>query len=351
MLAQLTHILPLTTIRRERLLPAPGRVLVHTGQKVLATDAIAVAKPANRHMLLEVARGLGVPPEEANPLIQLKEGQKVTKGDIIAGPIGMLSRTVRAPSDGIVVAVGEGEVLLELEGESESLLAGMPGTVVDLVTDRGAVIETSGALVQGMWGNNQMDKSLLSVLTHSPDDELVSSQLDVSQRGSVVLGSYCGKEETLKTAIELPLRGLILASMPARLVPLARQAPFPIMLLEGFGRLPMNPVAYTILTTNEEREVTVNASAWDPQRGIRPEAIIQLPTTSQIPAPAETDIFALGQTVRIRRAPCTAQAGTLVSLRSGQTVFPSGIHAQAGVVKLENGEQVVVPLANLDVLE
>jgi hypothetical protein len=284
-------------------------------------------------------------------MIQQKEGQKVAKGDIIAGPVGMLSRTVRTPCDGIVVAVGDGQLLLELEGELVSLLAGIPGTVVDLVTDRGAVIETSGALVQGMWGNNQLDKSLLSVLVHSPIDELVSSQLDVSQRGSVVLGGYLGKEETLKAAIDLPLRGLILASMPARLVPLALQAPFPIMLLDGFGRLPMNPVAYTILTTNEEREVTVNASAWDPQRAIRPEVVIQLPTSSQIPAPAETDIFALGQTVRIRRAPCSAQAGTLVSLRPGQPVFPSGIHAPAGTVKLENGEQVIVPLANLDVIE
>jgi hypothetical protein len=32
-------------------------------------------------------------------------------------------------------------------------------------------------------------------------------------------------------------------------------------------------------------------------------------------------------------------------------VFPSGIHAPAGTVKLENGEQVIVPLANLDVIE
>ena len=38
MLAPVTHILPLTTVVRQRLLPAPGRVVVRVGQKVTATE-------------------------------------------------------------------------------------------------------------------------------------------------------------------------------------------------------------------------------------------------------------------------------------------------------------------------
>ena len=34
MLASIVHILPLTLIRRERLLPIPGKVLVRQGQRV-----------------------------------------------------------------------------------------------------------------------------------------------------------------------------------------------------------------------------------------------------------------------------------------------------------------------------
>ena len=116
MLANVTHILPLTTIRRERLLPIPGRVVVRQGQKVKPLDVIAEANLAPDHLLLQVARGLGLSSEEADQRIERHAGDEVVEGDVIASRGGIARRVVRSPASGRIVMVGDGLVLLEVEG-------------------------------------------------------------------------------------------------------------------------------------------------------------------------------------------------------------------------------------------
>ncbi len=351
MLAPVSHILPLTLIRRTRLLPAPGRVLVNAGQKVNATDIIADARLSTQHLVLDVGRGLGMAAEQTDKFITRKVGEEINEGDVIAGPVGVFPRTVRAPKSGRIVALGGGQVLLELAGAPYELIAGLSGTVTDLVPERGAVIETVGALVQGVWGNGKIDKGILTVVCHTPDEDLTTSQLDVGMRGVVALGGRVVSEEVLRVAAEIPLRGLIIPSLSANLAAVAAEISLPILVLEGFGNIPIDRIAYQVLTTNDKREVVVNAFPRDRRAGSRPEVIIPLPSTGQIPRPREADIFAPGQTVRMLRTPYSATIGTLMAIRPGQNTFQSGIHAAAAVVRLENGDQVIVPLANLEVIE
>jgi hypothetical protein len=85
------------------LLPSAGRVLVRKGQVVNAVDVIATANLDPRHILLDVARGLGLPASKADEHIQRKPGEPVSAGDVLAGPVGWAKRVVRAPHAGVVV--------------------------------------------------------------------------------------------------------------------------------------------------------------------------------------------------------------------------------------------------------
>lgn len=351
MIAPVTHVLPLTMIRRERLLPVTGHVLVRKGQKVNSADVLAEANLTPQHVLLDVARGLGITAKRADEHIQRNTGEMVSEGDIIAGPVGWVSRVVRAPCSGKVIRTGKGKVLLEIESPPFQLKAGMPGVVASLVAERGAIVETSGALVQGVWGNGGIDSGLLHVLINRPEDVLTADRLGGSLRGGVVLAGFCGDAGVIQAAAELPLRGLILASMAASLVPLATQTPFPIMVLEGFGLLAMNLVAFNILTANERREVALNAQPYDPYANTRPEVIIPLPVSENPPEPQEGAVFSLNQRVRVLRAPSHSQVGTIIALPSSVVLFPSGIRSLAAQVRLENGKDAFFPLANLEVLE
>ncbi len=351
MSANITHFLPLTTIRRTRLMPIPGRVVVRKGQKVGATDVIAEAKLAREHLLLDIARGLGVPVSQADSYIQRHAGDDVEEGDVIAGPVGVARRVVRAPKSGQVVVAGGGQVLLELDSPPFELRAGIPGVVIELVDDRGAEIEATGALIQGVWGNGRIDFGLLNVLTRSPQDTLAADRMDVSQRGSILLGGYCSDPKILSNAAEIPLRGLILASMDSSLIPLASKLRFPILIIEGFGNIPMNSAAYKLLSTSDRREIAINAEAWDPISGARPECVIPLPATSPPAMPVDTKSYAIGQKVRVVGVLHKAPIGVIANLHTGMIAMENGVRASAADVRLENGENVIFPLANLEVLE
>lgn len=350
MLAPITHILPFTIVQRERLLPTAGKVTVRKGQKVNPADVVAEANLSPEHLALSIARGLGLPPAKADACVTRKVGEEVEEGDILAGPVGLAKRVVRAPRPGKIAAIGNGRVLLEVNSSPFELRAGLPGSIASIAPERGVVVENTGALIQGVWGNGKIDLGPLHILLRKPDDALTADMLDVSMRGAVVLGGHCREAAVLQTAAEMPLRGLILASMASAWVPAAASAPFPIIVLEGFGPLPLNSVAFKLLTTSGRRDTAINAEM-DVWRGLRPEVFIPLPAAGNLPQPNETAVFSPNQRVRVFCAPYRSQIGVLVALRAGLHTFPNGIRAPAAEVRLESGENSVLPLANLEILD
>lgn len=350
MIVPVTHISPLITIRRSRLLPEKGQVFVRAGQKVTATDVIGEVLLPGDHLIVDVRRALGLTrPGEAEKLIDRHTGERLQKGDIIAETSGILPRVVRSSADCQIVAIANGQVVLETTPVKQAIKAGFNGTVTEVMPERGAVIETNGVLVQGVWGNQQADYGLLLVLAKTPDEELTRGRLDVSMRGAVVLAGHAAQPDALQAAAELPLRALILASMSADLIPLASSLSVPILLIEGFGRIPMNDAAYQLIASNEKRDVCVNACSWNPLTGDRPEIIIPLPAAGL--ETRETAELTPGTRVRILNLPYQGRIGTIVYVRPGIATLPNGLHAQVANVQLENDEVVVIPLQNLDVLE
>jgi hypothetical protein len=348
--APVHHILPLTTIVRERLLPVMGRVLVKLNQKVSSADIVAEASWAREHILLDVARTLNISIDAADKLIRCKTDDKLPAGAVIATGRGLFPKTVKTPREGRVKAAGGGQVLIEVGESRMELRAGISGNVIQVIPDRGVVIQTAGALIQGVWGNGGVDTGVMINLADKPDTVLIADRLDGSLRGSIIIAAQVRDAETLQAAANLPVRGLVLASMYPSLLPMARDMRFPIVLTDGFGSMPMNSVAYRLLTTNAKREATVNAEVFDRYSGARPEVIIPLPVSSDPAVAKDVTEFAPGQTVRMRRPPMMGTVGTILSLRSGLTTLPSGLRAVCAEVKLENGEQEFIPLVNLEVV-
>lgn len=350
-LSPIVHVTPLTTIRRERSLSVPGVVAVRVNQKVQASDVMGEAEVGRRHVFLDVGRALGIPERQVAASLARKVGDPVEAGDVLAGPAGFARRTVRAPAAGTIVAVSGGRILFETEGQTAGLRAGFAGTVVSTDGIQHVTLETPGALIQVTWGNNRQDYGLTRFVGRGPGDRMQTDQLDINLRGAVLVAGVCENPAPLHQAVELSVRGLILGSMTSELIPVAMRLPYPILLTEGFGRLPMNSPAYALLQSNAGREATLDGRMGSIYESQRPEVIIPLPASRQVGMPE--DVVPLKPAVRVRvvRAPHRGAIGQIRQVLPKAVSMPSGILARSATVDLEGIGAATVPLANLEILQ
>jgi hypothetical protein len=350
MIAPVSYIQPLTILRRKRMLPVEGEVLANVGDTVHSGDAVARAHLQAKHFILDAGRALGLPPERAKKLILRKVGDQVEEGAIIAGRRGMGARQLRAPAAGTIAAISESQVLLQMNDDSSLLQARVPGVVIEIDPNRGVTIECICALVQGVWGNGRLADGLLHVVGTGPGQVLTADQIDMSLRGVLLFVGRCEQRQALDLAAQVPIRGLIVGSLATRLQPIAKNLPYPIVTIEGFGSTPMNTDAFKLLSNHEGEQATLNAQAFETSAWGRPEVIIPIKDAGKPPQQVSVQSFQVGQTVRVLNGPDKALVGEIAALLPSTIAYPSGLRAASAEVRLETGFVTNYPLANLDLL-
>jgi hypothetical protein len=352
-----THITLLATLRRERTLPAIGEVVVQPNQHVEAADVVAHALIADAHVLVDVARELGVPADKVTSFMLKQDGDPVKKSEPIARrrtALGLGSKIVYSPVEGYLMFVRGGKALLAAIAKEFELRAGIPGVVANVEHEHGVVIETTGALLEGVWGNGQEAYAVMNMLGSSPNAALLSEQIDVSMRSTLLAVGTVQDEAAFRRLSEMSVRGLIVGSLDSALIPAVMKLEIPVMVTDGFGAQGFSTPAYNLLASNAGREVWLNARVWDRFAGGRPEVIIPLPSPGQSPAlPVDGEALAAGKRVRVRRGPEAGVVGTIQSLSEQRMRLPNGVRAYVAYVESEEapGQAFTIPFANLEILE
>ncbi|MER3544038.1 MAG: hypothetical protein C4311_05365 [Chloroflexota bacterium] len=369
-----------TTIRRARRLPVPGEITAFVGQRVEPPDVIGRASlPGGEYRVLPVARLLGVPDEHLTEVCLYRAGESVREGDVLARQPGLLRpRAVRAPADGVIVALSEGCLILEVAPRVVEVRAGMRGTVVGILEGglaaaglgQGVMIELTGALIQGAWGSGQGAYGLLRIVA-GPDRLLEPGDIDVSCHGVIIVAGASLSEAALRQAQQMQVRGLILGSLPADLCEAVIDLPFPVMAVEGMGHRPMATATFELLKTHDGREATLIADMpgrWQPGR---PEVIIPIPVVDAQPAalplakgkvigeqPAPPLALEPGARVRALRAPYAGAIGTVKKLYDRPRPLPTGSRLPGAEVDFgpttagaAASETAFIPYANLERVE
>ena len=207
-----------TTVRRRRILPLPGSVLVQVGDAVHADTAVARAELPGKVVPLNLANQLGIAPDEINDYLVKKEKDSVQKDDILAENkpfIKWFKTEIRSPITGKVESVSTitGQILLREPPRVLELRGYIDGVVAEVHPDQGVTVESTCSLVQGIFGIGGETSGELVMGVKAPDQPLLPEQLNASMKGKVVVGGAFLSAATMARAKELGIVGLVVGGI------------------------------------------------------------------------------------------------------------------------------------------
>lgn len=348
--ARATIVQPMANIRRKRVLPTGGEIVVNVGQEVKAMQVLARTPLSSSFHVVSVSDALGVDPTEVKEYLLVESGVLVGQGTPLAERKRLFGlRQVMSPFDGMVAAVNRGRIVLEQTTDWLELRAMVPGRVVNQIGDRGVMLEVKGARVQGVWACGDVATGQLACLSASPEASLLAEQVTSDLAQQIIAVGWITDEALLAALVDAGAVGAVVGSMSADLCDAAVSLNFPVLLTEGIGRLPLAQPIFELLRELDGEDISL-FTEYAPERGERPEAILPLAGMPSIDAPTFHRPLAPGKQVRILRPPYQQQVGEIVRVQQHMDILPNGAQAAGVVVKLPDGQQVFVAMANLDII-
>jgi hypothetical protein len=282
-----------TLVTKERKLPIPGKVLVEKGDIVDFETAVARTEIPGDPTVLKAALSLNVTPEELPQYLQKFEGDLVEKDEVIAQYIaffGLIKRFVRAPSNAIIesISTASGQIILRAPPVEIDVKAYIPGKVLEVIPNEGAVIETNAAFIQAIFGVGGERRGDLELVMDVPDVPLTADLIKPEHKGKILVGGSIITKDALQKAVELGVIGLVAASI--RDVDLMEflgyeigvaitgeeDIPISVLITEGFGEMMMAHRTFDLLKSLNGRPAAINGTTQIRAGVLRPEIIIPL---------------------------------------------------------------------------
>ncbi|MBI4317418.1 MAG: hypothetical protein HY675_02920 [Chloroflexi bacterium] len=343
-------------LRKTRLLPVDGDVLVDAGERVGPDDVIARLRKTSPPLVLNLAQALGTRDagEVARCLLK-SPGDTVRAGELLAEKRGAMRfghRSCASPIDGVVASgpTSWGELLINPLVDEVEVRAAVSGLVVGTIPARGAVIETTGAYVQGLAAAGEDARGILKAVVASRGDEIVADSIDESCSGAVLFGGHVG-QQAVRTATLAGVQAVIVGSVtgPTFRWLLDNPQPLAVVVTDAFGTVPMSLAAFELLTLHVGRVSSVFApleTSW----GVAPPEVI-VPDVGG-PTQGESANLQLreGALVRITRGNHLGAAGRVSRLPAAKGVLKSGIRSKLVEVEIGGGSKIVVGRHNVELV-
>ncbi|MGQ0553636.1 MAG: hypothetical protein ACT4PU_10495 [Planctomycetota bacterium] len=355
-------------IRRTRLLPIAGEVLVQVGQAVTPDTVVARALLPGNVVICPLARQLGVAPADLPGLLLVKIGEAVTQGQPLArnkGLFGLLRQTVESPASGVLesVSTASGQALLRAAPVPVDVKAYVAGRVAAVTPPFGCEIEARGTVVQGIFGIGPETAGPLLVLHPDPTRRLVPGDIRPEHRGSVLVGGSLADLATLRRAIQVGAAALITGGLDA--ADLKQLLGFDLgvaitgheaigltlVVTEGFGELAMSARTLRLLSAAAGRVASVSGATQIRAGVLRPEILVPSEVAELEQTAVDSGLLSIGSAVRIIRDPHFGQLATVLELPPELRLLDTEAHVRILTVSLADGRHVTLPRANIELVD
>jgi hypothetical protein len=340
-------------IQRERLLPAPGEIVTGVGQEVTPVQVVARTPKDSEFLILNASEQLKITPEELAEFVQVEPKAAIEIGEVLVKKRGFpRAKVLESPISGTFYGVRNGRIILKQSPDWIQLRAMVHGRVVNIIQNRGVVLEINGSLIQAIWGSDKEGNGPLKLISRTADAELMGEQLSSETNSHIIAVGRLTDPGILQQAEVNEIRGIIAGSMPADLLAAAQAVSFPILLTDGIGDQRMAAPIFQMLLQSDGQEVSLfgQPQQESARASNRPEIIIPQQGTASESIASLFKPLAVGQIVRILRAPYQNQLGEVQKLHSKSRTVGIMKKVQGADITLTNGQVVFVPYANLDAL-
>lgn len=357
-----------TVISKRRRLPLVGEVLVNLGDMVTPETVVARTKIPGDPETINVSNKLGLEAEDVPEVMLKKEGDFVKKGEIIAEKksfFGLFKSTLEAPIDGTIDIISPitGQVTMRGPAIPIEIDAYIPGKVIEVIDREGVVVETRAALIQGIFGVGGERQGVLKMAVKDPSEVLTADKVTADMKGCIIVGGSLVTLDAVQRADEVGVLGIVagglidkdLVSFLGYDIGVAitgqEDINLTIIMTEGFGQIRMADKTFKLLQSLEGQVASINGATQIRAGVMRPEVVVALSEEGELHENVFGGGMDVGTLIRIIREPYFGMLATIVELPAELQQVESGTKARVLVAKLENGDVVTVPRANVELIE
>ncbi len=359
------------THRVRRQLPIAGEVRVEVGARVDAQDIVAETFMPGEVTPINIANLLALPPADVPECMLKKEGDRVEVGEALArtkGIFGLFKNVCATKVAGTVESVSAvtGQVMVRGEPLPVQVRAYLSGTVVEVFPGEGVAIEADASLIKGIFGVGGEAYGRIVMACSSHEQELTADLITPAMKDCVIVGGARMTDAAIERASDVGAAAVVSGGMDDEdlrdflgydlgvAITGSEDVAVTVIITEGFGEIAMARRTFELFASRQDAEASVNGATQIRAGVMRPEIIIPLSEQEKAhqPEPAHADSeLKPGRPVRIIRDPYFGLIGAVGALPPEPRSLDSGSKARVLEVKLDSGESVIIPRANVELIE